>query len=693
MDINSIICKTGKVEEFINSISDMAFIIDGNGNVKGINKSVKDNYGYEEDEISHFNIKDIIKDFKIESSFQCNGGEAADTVRILNKPMDSSLFISEDESFYDCEDTSPDINRCIAAEGAIEAKVKCIDVSSDGESLYILIAQDISEMEINREKFEQLNSIVGLSGEGIITRDLNGKILSWNRGAEIIFGYSSRLVIGKNISIIMADQEKDNDVLEVSEKISKGEIVERHDRLARRMDGNTITVSMSISPVRDLKGCVTSAAIFISDVSEERRRNADIEKFSAAIDQSSDYIIIMDGRGRIEYANTRFFERTKFKRNSILGKTMNVVNSGYHTRDFYENLWRTISKGLTWKGEICNKMADGELVWWNETITPIKNIKGEIVNYLSINEDVTEKKRLQASLNIKNEELEEAKTRLKETQLSLIQEDKMASIGQLSAGIAHEINNPLGFVMSNFDTLKKYINKYEALINVYRKAFDMVINEKNTSISALNTDIKNAEKASKIEFITEDVKELFKDTDEGLGRVRKIIGALRAFAHEGVNKVFEQYDINDGIKTTLIIANNEIKYNSKVILELGDIPAVDVYPEEINQVLLNLIVNASHAIKAKYSGDEETGTITIKTYCDRDKVYISVTDNGIGIKEENLKRVFEPFFTTKPAGKGTGLGLSISYDIICNKHNGSLNVNSKYGEGTTITIELPIIRN
>lgn len=278
--------------------------------------------------------------------------------------------------------------------------------------------------------------------------------------------------------------------------------------------------------------------------------------------------------------------------------------------------------------------------------------------------------------------------KLKQTQLQLIQQEKFAGIGHLAAGIAHEINNPLGFVLSNFETLSNYAKVYKMIIDEYR--------ELKEDLSEINIDklqdklsrIKSLEEENNLDFITEDLDELISDSCEGLDRISKIVTSLRLFSRIDQQNEFEEYDINEGISNTIIIARNEIKYHAEVEENFDDVPSIKAFSSQINQVLLNIIVNAAHAIK--YRSCDEFGKITINTYTDNDYVYCEIIDTGIGISQDNLKSIFNPFFTTKPEGEGTGLGLSICYDIVVNKHGGELLVDSIEGIGTKFTMKLPI---
>jgi signal transduction histidine kinase len=209
-----------------------------------------------------------------------------------------------------------------------------------------------------------------------------------------------------------------------------------------------------------------------------------------------------------------------------------------------------------------------------------------------------------------------------------------------------------------------------------------------TELKKKADDIRESWDDMKIDFILKDIQGLFNESKEGLNRITSIIQNLRDFSRIDHAGEFEESHLNDGINTTLIVARNEIKYDADVKTEFGDLPSVPCNPGQINQVLLNILLNAAQAIKSQER--EDKGLITIKTYASENKAVIEIADNGPGIAPDKLSKIFDPFFTTKPAGKGTGLGLSVSYDIIVNKHKGELLVDSTVGEGTKFTIKLPI---
>jgi signal transduction histidine kinase len=273
----------------------------------------------------------------------------------------------------------------------------------------------------------------------------------------------------------------------------------------------------------------------------------------------------------------------------------------------------------------------------------------------------------------------------KKANAQLLQSEKMASVGQLAAGVAHEINNPTGFVSSNLKTLTDYQNDLNKLIKHYRK---LITDLKETGEEYLSSSIEkqleqivSLEDEADIDFILEDIMDLISDCKEGTGRIKKIVLDLKDFAHPGEDKI-QSADINDGIETTLNVVWNELKYKATLNKELAKLPMVKCYPQQLNQVFMNLFVNAAQAI-------EKQGEISISTRADNGFVEIKIGDTGSGIKEENLKKIFDPFFTTKDVGKGTGLGLNVAYNII-KKHNGTIEVKSQVGKGTVFKIRIPV---
>ena len=251
----------------------------------------------------------------------------------------------------------------------------------------------------------------------------------------------------------------------------------------------------------------------------------------------------------------------------------------------------------------------------------------------------------------------------------------MASLGQMAAGVAHEINNPVAFLLSNLGTLEGYFIELKAVMTECRERLFPHAGE----IDAIK-EVMELKKAADLDFLMEDAMNVIRESKEGAQRVRGIVADLKDFSRVDAAE-FTDYDINAGIDSTLNIIAGELKYKAAVIKEYGEIPRVNCHAGEINQVILNLIVNAGQAITGM-------GEIRIRTWHENEKVHMEISDTGCGIPEENLNRIFEPFFTTKPVGQGTGLGLSIIFNIV-KKHGGEIKVASEPGVGTAFTVSLP----
>jgi two-component system NtrC family sensor kinase len=264
---------------------------------------------------------------------------------------------------------------------------------------------------------------------------------------------------------------------------------------------------------------------------------------------------------------------------------------------------------------------------------------------------------------------------LKESQAQVIQQEKMASIGLLAAGVAHEINNPIGFITSNLSSLGKYTDKLIHFIELQEQAIEKYADE------ATRSAIAEQKQHIKLDYLVTDLRELITESLDGSRRVSKIVQDLQTFSRADSNEAVSS-DLNETILRTINMVRNEIKYVSELDLRIEKLPPVVCQSQQVGQVVMNLLMNAAHSIQGK-------GLITLAASQVGDSVEISVTDNGCGISPEHLERIFEPFFTTKESGRGTGLGLAISHDIV-KKHGGELLVESTTGKGTTFTVRLPI---
>ena len=295
------------------------------------------------------------------------------------------------------------------------------------------------------------------------------------------------------------------------------------------------------------------------------------------------------------------------------------------------------------------------------------------------NQELTDK---ESKLSRMLAELQQSSEELKQTQGQLVQAEKLASIGQLAAGVAHEINNPLGFISSNIEILREYIQNYAEILRRVKSIKDRIQEGDIERIRQAVAGLNKFEEEINLGYILEDINKLLKHSGHGLERIKKIVMDLRTFAREEQTEIIETVRVEEIMDGILNIVQSELKYKAELTKDYGDTPLVQCSSSRMGQVFINLLINAAQAIETK-------GNIIIKTYALNDYVCVDVTDTGKGIPPDNLSKIFDPFFTTKPIGQGTGLGLSVSYEIM-KKHGGEIKVKSKVGKGTTFTVMLPL---
>jgi two-component system, NtrC family, sensor kinase len=400
-------------------------------------------------------------------------------------------------------------------------------------------------------------------------------------------------------------------------------------------------------------------------------------EWEESLDCINDIVILADYNSLVIRCNKTLCTLTGHSFDKILSHNWKdvLIDGGFsHSSDFSAN------------GEIIHESGR----WFMFSIYRIDaNLdSSSLVTVLTLH-DITEPKKITAELlesrellRTKNDELDKAIRDLKLTQSHMLQQEKMASIGQIAAGVAHEINNPMGYIISNLQTLRKYSARIsdfnEALFSALKGCAERCDN--NEAFRKLN----EMRKHLKIDHIVSDIGNIVTESLEGSDRVRMIVQDLKIFSR--VDEPEHKFaDINAGIESTINIVWNEIKYKITLAREYGDIPQTKCNQGQLNQVFMNMIVNAAQAI-------DKQGEIRIKTWHHDGRIYVSIADTGCGIPEEIRNNIFEPFVTTKEIGKGTGLGLSIAYDII-KKHKGEITLESTVGKGTSFTIMIPVVED
>ncbi len=595
---------------------------------------------------------------------------------------------------------------------------------------FIGVQTDITERkkasETIRERESYYRCIVETASEGVWMFDADSKTTFANSMMAQMLGYTVEEMLGRSLFEFI-----DGEAVPLAETYVERRrqgIRERHDFKFTRKDGSHLWAIVSATPMFDAKGEFSGVLRMITDISDRKKAEAELrqtlkelefEKF--ALDQSA-IVSNTDEFGAITYVNDQFCELFQYSREEAIGKTHRIVNSGYHRADFFKQLWSTIRKGNVWRGEMKNRAKDGTYFWLDTTIVPFLNAQGEPHQYVAIRKNITDKKQAEESLRLseselrtKNQELAKALRDVHKTQSMMVQNEKMVSLGQLVAGVAHEINNPVSFIYGNVMHADDYFQDLLKMLQLYQREYPQ-------PTPAIQAEMDEVD----LNFLLKDLPKLLNSMKMGAERIRQIVLSLKNFSRLDESEQ-KQVDIHEGIDSTLLILQHRLKETAghpKIVLlkEYGNLPRVQCYAGQLNQVFMNIIGNAIDALEeAMETGQWAEGEQSPIPYCpsptlrictevkyekdaaDRGKavvagdsirhpakISIRIADNGPGIPQEVQQRLFDPFFTTKEPGKGTGLGLSISYQIVVEKHGGQLKCRSAPGQGTEFTIEIPV---
>ncbi|MEG3842957.1 PAS domain S-box protein [Microcoleus sp. herbarium14] len=566
-----------------------------------------------------------------------------------------------------------------------------------------------------RESESYYRCIVETASEGVWMFDSQSITTFANSRMAEMLGYTVEEMLGRSLFEFI-DYEARAIAESYVQRRRQG-IRERHDFKFTRSDGSHLWAIVSATPMFDALGEFAGVLRMITDISDRKLAEAELrqtlqelefEKF--ALDQSA-IVSTTNQFGIISYVNDQFCEILKYDREELIGKTHKIVNSGYHSPEFFQQLWSTICQGNVWRGEMKNQARDGTFLWLDTTIVPFLNSRGEPNQYVAIRKDITDRKHAEeavrlseSQLRTKNQELAKALRDVQKTQSMMVQNEKMVSLGQLVAGVAHEINNPVSFIYGNVMHADDYFKDLLKMLQLYQQEYPR-------PAAAIQQEIDDVD----LNFLLKDLPKLLNSMKMGAERIRQIVLSLKNFSRldEAEQK---QVDIHEGIESTLLILQHRFKETAghpKIVLlkEFGNLPRVQCYAGQLNQVFMNIIGNAIDALEeAMETGQWAEGELAPIPYCpsptlrictdvkyEQDAlirhpshIVIRIADNGPGIPIDVHERLFDPFFTTKEPGKGTGLGLSISYQIVVEKHGGQLHCNSAPGEGTEFAIEIPI---
>lgn len=543
-------------------------------------------------------------------------------------------------------------------------------------SIAIIVLFILLHLQFQKEKKRATQSKLFLANivdslPGVVFRaelpvqgELNYSFIS--SSAEKIIGYSQdELKINPNV-LFRATHANDFSSLYDAIQLSALNLTNlEHDYRIIKKGGDYLWVREIAHPIKSANGDIIWNGIIL-DISELKHYEKIFELHFSALNATTDSILICKTDATIEWANPAFCSLTQFKADEL--RHTNLLNLLAEQDQNKTSINKAISHSKNWQDELIFNKKDHSLISTNSLLTPVLNENGNVTNFILIIRDLS-------------------KTKALETQL--LQAQKMESIGQLAAGIAHEINTPTQFVGDNVHFLKDITHDcIEALTKV--QEIEEQIKNNEITLDAVSDSINEIINDADLDFIKDEAPAAIEQSIDGLGRIAKIVSAMKDFSHPGSSHQ-DNMDLNHMIETTVTIAKNEWKYVSKVELDLSkNLPTIPADSQLIGQTILNIIVNAAHAIAEKQQQQKFDGLIIIATKLKEEMLELKISDNGMGISEENQQRIFEPFFTTKEVGKGSGQGLAIAYDGIVNKHKGTINIESAIGKGTTFIIQLPI---
>ncbi|GAB7022150.1 PAS domain-containing sensor histidine kinase [Salidesulfovibrio brasiliensis] len=543
--------------------------------------------------------------------------------------------------------------------------------NEDGKLDEVLaVGNDISAMKraeaARKESEQRFRSIAAASPVGILITDLHGNPAYANDRFLSMAGCSLIELLGSGWTRVVHPDDRANVRNAWIGGVTQSRDTQVEFRLAAEGRGERWVVGQAVA-MRNSDGEMVGIVATLTDITATKRAEARNRRLAAAVEQAAETVIITDTEGTIEYVNPAFERVTGYSAKEVVGQSPSVLQSGEQDKEFYREFWETILAGNVWTGHFRNKRKDGKVYDQDTTVGPVKDERGNIVNFVAVARDISERIEL-------------------ETQLR--QAQKLESIGQLAAGIAHEINTPIQYVGDNLRYLSDAFGDFRKVLDAAVGKLESLDSDK--AHQALET-VRRVAGEVDLEFLYEEIPSAVSQSVEGVERVAEIVRSVKEFSHPGGDEM-QPLDLNENIRNTVMVTRNEWKYVAEIEKDFDEnLPLVHGLASELNQVVLNMIINAAHAIEEK-GLDAEEGRIAISTRSEDGHVVMQVRDNGRGMPEEVAQRVFDPFFTTKDVGRGTGQGLAIARNVIVVRHGGTIDLESTPGEGTTFTVRLPVRR-
>ncbi|WGV23225.1 PAS domain S-box protein [Halotia branconii] len=594
-------------------------------------------------------------------------------------------------------------------EKQVEARTK--ELAHSTEALQAEIIERLHAAADLRASQQRLALLIQQTPIGVIEWDTKFEIQEWNPAAERIFGYSKSEVLGRYLDFLVPEVAREH-VKQVTVALlqQQGGTWSVNENLTK--DNRTIICEWYNSPLIADNGKLISIASMVLDITELKRAETQLkekEQFLRSVYDGSEHAIFVvdvlkDGDFCFTGWNPATERATGINRIDVIGATPESVHGAVEGAEIRKRYLSCLEADKPINYEECLTFHNQES-WWLTTINPLKDSESKTYRLVGTTFNITERKQAETQLKQQKEDLERAIKELQQTQMQLVQSEKMSGLGQLVAGVAHEINNPVNFIYGNLAHADDYTQDLLEMVQLYQQYYPEPI----LPIQELAQDID-------LEFLIEDLPQMLNSMKVGAQRIRDIVVSLRTFSRMDEAEM-KEVNIHEGIDSTLMILEHRIKSTPnrcsiQIVKEYSDLPLVECYAGQLNQVFMNILANAIDALEEsllqkklpsvdspnnslKSHENEQLTTnnpqIHIRTQLlTPNQVQICIADNGTGIPEAVKERLFEPFFTTKPIGKGTGMGLSISYQIICQKHGGSLKCISQLGSGTEFIINIPL---